>query len=1082
MICPNKNSKEWIELVEKLRKDHGVKAEEMAMKAFILNGYDIPDYNAAKKIISDAIKTEAQITSELSRKLKDNLLIQKAIWSKRKDGKSYVNDIDEILSELATSNSILGLTKMIEIAQKYTEESLIRIRKINRMIENKGIEKLSPSELEELAETMNEIKEFMSTYTILNDMQRLYNVDSVDYKKLDDAIKNRREVVFVYKNLHEEVITQWLMSQAERVNKNLTDQGKLTFLITKVKIKNLLNAATSDISVLEKLFGAQANSRDPLTGLIAARIKEEAFKVHQDNFNTYERLLNLYKETGGSDNPDEFNKKYIDEVLDYIFVYDRDKDGKILKDEDGKLKGSYKYVRKKAYVSEYKYDQFDKDYREFRRSLPKAETEEEIYDNIIKQKEWLKNNTVLIENASDLVERKKSELSNFNFKRWLANNSKKVEFKLNKDGKPNTMYYLPEQIYRTSEDSKFFYVLDYNSEAFRPSDKYKNSKYESLKSDKYFQELTKAYNEANNKLHPEKKLKYGIIPQVRKTAFDKYITGNSAGMLQNLEDDLNNAVNITAYDKSTGLQRPDGSELKQIPIYYTDYLEEHEVSSDLLRSTLFFTQMSNNYSSMSRIEPFVQMITDNIVGNNAMDISPREVNELTVDNKPKRNAIGSGLLKARTQNVNEALISFIDKVVYGEYEIPSLFTIGDKQYNTNKLSRKLLQYASLNGLAMNVNSFFNNTLVGNFNSAVEAIAGKNYNKTDYASAQLEYFSQVPNIIGDVTRGFPKSKLGRLLLKYDAIQGEFTKDYGDKVSGSAVKRMFSSDSLFFLQHGAEHQIQSVSFIAMMKNIKVKQGNTTISLWDAYDENGNLKKGVEWSETDQFNFMQKVHSLNKQMHGIYNQFDSPTLKRYWYGKLALLFRGWIYTGIQRRWSGEKLNIESGNVEYGYYRKFFTDLYVNLKQGKFDLLFGNNLTDDQKTARAKSLAEIVSAISIWTLYAALTSGDDDDDSWITEQLILQSRRLYGDIIFFIPGFNTFDAQRILRNPTVALNTIENTTNFISQLINPLEEFDRKTGMYDKGDFKLEKRFDKLVPVLSKLEAVLYPDVQSQFYNMSN
>src|SRR5574343_1222778 len=139
MICPNKNSKEWIELVEKLRKDHGVKAEEMAMKAFILNGYDIPDYNVAKKIISDAIKTEAQITSELSRKLKDNLLIQKAIWSKRKDCKSYVNDIDEILSELATSNSILGLTKMIEIAQKYTEESLIRIRKINRMIENKGI-------------------------------------------------------------------------------------------------------------------------------------------------------------------------------------------------------------------------------------------------------------------------------------------------------------------------------------------------------------------------------------------------------------------------------------------------------------------------------------------------------------------------------------------------------------------------------------------------------------------------------------------------------------------------------------------------------------------------------------------------------------------------------------------------------------------------------------------------------------------------------------------------------------------------------------------------------------------------------
>ena len=1082
MICPNKSSKEWIDLVEKLNKDHGTKAEDMAMKAFILNGYDIPDYDSAKKIISNSIKTEAQVTSAIKKRLLDNLSIQRAIWSKRKDGKSYVNDIDEIFAELEGSSSILGLAKMIEIAEKYTSESLVRIRKINRMIEQKGVDKLSSLELEELAETMNEIKEFMSTYTILSDMQRLYGVESTEYKKLDDAIKNRRETVYVYKNLHEEILTQWLMSQADRVNKNLTEQGKTSKLLTRSKIRNLLSAATSDIGIMEKLFGAQANSRDPLTGLIAARIKEEAFKVHQDNLETYEKLVSLYKEKGGSDNPDEFNKNYIEEVEDYMFVYERDKNGKILKDKDDKLLGSYKYVKKKAFVSEYRRDQFDKDYRNFRNSLPPVETDEELYANIEKQKEWLKANTILVETASELVERKRRELSSFNFKRWLSANSRKVELRLDKNGDPNTKYYLPEQIYKIDDNSKFFYVLDYNSEIFRPSDKYKNKKFDSLKGDSYFQELYRSYEDANNKLHPEKKLKYGIIPQIRKTAFDKYVTGNSASMLQNLKDDLENAVNINAYDKSTGLQRPDGSELKHIPIYYTDYLEEHEVSNDLLRSTLFFTQMSNNYSSMSRIEPFVQMVTDSIVGNNAMDISPREVNELTVDGKPKKNAIGFSLLKSRSNNVNEALIQFLDKVVYGEFEIPALFTIADKQYSGNKVSRMILKYASLNGLALNVNSFFNNILVGNYNTAIEAVGGKYFNKSQFASAQSTYFASVPGVLGDVTRGFPKSKLGKLLLKYDAIQGEFSNSYGDKVSGSAVKRTFSSNSLFLLTNGAEHQIQSVSFIAMMKNTKVKQGNKTISLWEAYDENGRLLKDVEWSDTDQFAFVQKLHSLNKQMHGIYNQFDSPTLKRQWWGKLGLLFRGWIYSGIQRRWSDEKLNIESGYIEYGYYRKFFGDLYKDLKQGKFDLLLGSNLTDDQKVARAKSLSEVVSAIAIWMLFSALTSGDDDDDSWITDQLTLQSRRLYGDIIFFIPGFNTFDFIRITSNPTVAISTLENVLRFLGQLTDPFEEYSRDSGMYKKGDLKLEKRFDKAIPIMSKLEGILYPDVQTQFYNLDN
>ena len=55
---------------------------------------------------------------------------------------------------------------------------------------------------------------------------------------------------------------------------------------------------------------------------------------------------------------------------------------------------------------------------------------------------------------------------------------------------------------------------------------------------------------------------------------------------------------------------------------------------------------------------------------------------------------------------------------------------------------------------------------------------------------------------------------------------------------------------------------------MMGQKVNYNGTTITLWEAYDETGKLKTGVEWSENDRFNFMQKLHKMNKELHGVYN----------------------------------------------------------------------------------------------------------------------------------------------------------------------------------------------------------------------
>jgi hypothetical protein len=697
------------------------------------------------------------------------------------------------------------------------------------------------------------------------------------------------------------------------------------------------------------------------------------------------------------------------------------------------------------------------------------------------RRKWMKDNTVRIDDPSAIIERQKQNLTPLEFDRWLSENTERVPIKYYANGMSNMNYFGAEKIHSVSKDGKTFVIYKDISDFYRPSDAYLNPEFTKLEKDPYYQALLKAYTDANNKVHEAKRLKYGIIPQRRSTGYDKYINGNETSLLENLKDDFGHAVNVETYDTTYGLQTPDKKDLKYIPIYFTDMIDEKELSLDLLESTLAYYQMANNYNAMTKIEPFVEMVYDAVEGNSVVNIKPRDVQIMNAKGIVKTEPSTGTPLSARSNRVNESLVEFLDKVVYGEYEIPSVFTLGDKQYSMNKIGRNLISFSSLNGLAFNINSFFNNTLLGNFTLAIESFGKQYFSMPEFIDAEGVYFKSIPELMKDLSYGYPKSKLGKMMIAYDAIQGNFDESYGQNLSGSTAKRMFSTNSLFFLTHGAEHQIQATGFIAMAKKQQVKFKNgTTSSLWDAYKEDGTLKDGAIWTEKDQFAFTQKLHALNKGMHGIYNKFDSPTLKRRWYGKLALLFRNWIYSGIQRRYSSEFLNIESGVVEEGYYKKFFSDLYKELKQGKYDILLGgNNLTDAQKVARGKALAEIVTMTSMFAIYAAL-SGDDDEEpnSWLQSQLIFQTRRLGGDFMFYTP-VNIYEPLRILRNPSASLTVLEKTQKFLFQLADPTAQYERGEGIYEKGDYKLEKRFNDLLPIYNQLIRAMTPEEQLKAYN---
>lgn len=1069
MICPNKSWPSWKDTVAK----HG---EAYAQQAFQYNGYRMFDSVAhAEQITLEKKEFDKRFTSNIKKNLLDVLKIQEAMYRKRATGKKFAEDIKEVIDELEANNDLVGIVKMLELANAQSSSVVNRLASIKSKYPS--FDGLSQDEVADVADTMQEIKRFIASYNILQDMRMVFPKGSKELETLSDLMDNNLMIVQQYKDMHEEVLAAWLSSQVERINKNLQAQNKQQYIFTKTRIKQLLSTATADVGTWEKMLGAQANSKDPLTGLIAARIKEEAFKVNQENIEVESTLMQLYQATGGGNNPEEFNKRYLRDALNWEFVAEKDKDGKYVYDKDGKLQGKWGYVKRKAFVTEFDEDLWAKEWREFAQTLPKPTDEDAIKKRMNLIKQWRRENVVMRDNPRELIERKKKELTPLEFDKWIAENTRRVSKTYYSDGSTNLSYFNPEQVY--SNNDKYFTVFKEVSDFYRPSDKYRNKQFATLIKDPYYKKLLETYLKANERVHESKRLKFGIIPQRRKTTGERYVNGNGQGFVENLKTSFDNAIDVSAYDTAYGLQTPDKKDLKHIPIYFTEMLDEVDLSYDLLESTLQYHAMANNYDSMSKMEPFIEMVYDAVLGNDVVRISPRNVQMLNAKGEVKTNPITGAPLKAPSNAVNEALLEFLDKVVYGEYEIPSIFTIGDKQISKNKLANGLLKYTSLNGLAFNVNSFFNNTLLGNFTMAIESFANDRFGLKNLLSAESTYFANVPGLMKDLSKGYPVSKLGKLMVKYDAIQGEHSDTYGNNLSGNGVKRMFTTNSLFFLTQGPEHQIQGTGMIAMMmkQTVKYKNGMTS-SLWEAYDENGNLKKDAIWSKEDQFNFMQKLHSLNKGMHGIYNKYDSPTLQRRWYGKLILLFRKWIYTGFQRRWSGEFVDMESGEVTHGYYNKFFSQLYNELKQGKFEILFSGKLDPDQRKARAKALGEIGVMLSMLSLYMVFAGGEDDDEnSWIENQMILQSRRLAGDFMFFTP-INPFEWLRVINNPSVTLSQMTKLSKFAYQLADPLEQYERDEYPYSKGDYKIEKRFNDLMPIYNQMIRAVTPENQISEY----
>lgn len=627
-------------------------------------------------------------------------------------------------------------------------------------------------------------------------------------------------------------------------------------------------------------------------------------------------------------------------------------------------------------------------------------------------------------------------------------------------------------------DGKVFY---FNNEITIPNlEKYKSKDLQDLSPNqkKYYDFLLATYLKSQERLPIQKGKSQFVLPSVSKQTSERLFQD---GVKETVKYKWKDTFSVLEEDiDKYGEKTSKGINL--VPIIYANKMDISDVSKDLLRSIMMFDSATLIYEARTEALPLAQSLID-----------------ITKENAPTyRDSLGNKFLnefgkkvgvqkdiKSKTNNVSAFLEAFVEAQIFGMQNISVEQNIFGYKIALDKLADSVKSFASKTQIGgVNPIGAFANSLQANVQLLIESHGGQFFNKAEVTRAKGEYLKQQADFIKDFNEGRPVSLIGQLTAIYDAIQGEYLDKYGNKITGTAARKLFSSDSWFFLHHSGEHEVQTTTMIAMLNSIPVTINGEKSTLYKAYelDSGGKikLKEGVvlpgklSSNGLISLSVQNKLHALNKRMHGVYNSFDQPDLKRNFMGRLLFMYRDFIVPGFKRRYKSIGIDNELDSITEGYYNTFWRKMTEDYKK-MFRQLIGlekSNLQDWEKANLRKAVIEMglvfTTGLLVMGLSALYKAGDDDEKKYLKHILFLTMRLnnelgMYGVIgdpqEFGLP--NVREVWKTFRQPSAIIGTVDRLMSLIYQLKDPFAEYQQDSGIFQKGDSKLMAKLYKLIGI---------------------
>ena len=514
---------------------------------------------------------------------------------------------------------------------------------------------------------------------------------------------------------------------------------------------------------------------------------------------------------------------------------------------------------------------------------------------------------------------------------------------------------------------------------------------------------------------------------------------------------------------------------KQVPVYYRKKIDKADRSRDLFSNLLANAWTTANFHHKNKEMADLELLTDIL---EFKKYSKKEGGSFFTS------ALNSNRTIKETQGVGskeyKMLNSILEHRLYGLGEIETMLT---DDISVNKLANFVNSWSSSVMLGFNYFAAVPNVMMGKTMNLTEAIGGYNFNIKDMVAAEKAYWADSKDFMSDLGKVNPTSKTA-LLLDYFEVLNPVSSIDTKFIDDGSYRNLMKRDSMFFMSHGVEHYVQSTMMYAVLSNM-THEGKKLIDLIKVNDNNRLVFDKIPPEVL--LAARGKIKKVIADSHGQYDDRMKSNFQREWYGKAALMFRKWIVRGTSKRWGGirfvgkdfadfdnendftSRFSLEGQQFEEGTYVSFLRFLRKGFTQYKFDLAKSfNAMTEYEKSNVRKTLTDFGSMIAFYAMYLLMSSmGEDEDDETMRRFLYMSAywnRRTMGEIGFWL---NPGDTLTILKSPAASISQIEKTFKLLEELVpgTGWNEFERKSGRYEKGDLKILKRIDDLIPVKNQI-----------------
>lgn len=1006
---------------------------------------------------------------------------------------SFLDDIEAEMEEVikGSTDSTINPTE----AFKELEEAV----KIKKRIENSYLKEIEPI-----------IARKLLPYASSNAVKELE-------KELEFKIKKHQELknkVNKDDSLSEE-------QKAKRLERSNRDINRIERAIARgghneESIIALMRVSEKDIDFFEKWLGAPEQSSDPITAMFSLNVKKEMEFARRKTMDTVSDIQMVY---------DEFAKEHADMSLDQMY-------GDLV--EVYKSSTETRGEERLRFVDKYDKEKFNKARNKYLKSIDFAEERSKFTTEL----QEIKTRAKLKKSKKGDVKRKsqleyllgdpfnKRIKQHYSYK-WYRENTKnlpdeqikaKVKEKLASLGSGGIIEWaednmnlaamqkwglLPNPTEDQKKKLKYNPEPDYKGDLRVYTDKYLNDNWLKLyskdgkpknKKGELHKVLTEKYLKAQKKI-PEHRRQGLILPGIYKYTKDRLIEGQGikGTVKKKIQELKENYTGNLAEDIEFGESDSLGNMVSNIPTYYFNTLAPEDTSIDVVQSVLQYVKMADVYQARANSLDTGMFLIDKLKKRKVGTQNSFFRNKY--DNAARRLGFKIQLTKDKEDdNSSERLRKFVEMVIFGHSS--KELRLGNVRLD--KVIDSFMAYASFSSFALPVDagaklfmgatSNFNQQLAQQF---IEA-SGKDSDldpKVLLKGYKLAAEHAHDYLLKDFGKSGQKTLIGQILDRYDVMQGNYLDTLGNKISGTKLRKLINTDTLYFHRHLSEYEPQVALLLGTLDNKKVKQGDKEISLLEAYelDEKGNirLKKDVEWSSDEEFKLMTRLHGLSKTLNGVYNSFSKPVLEQHALGRSLAFFRKYLYPSLRRRWSSERIDYEQDKFERGYalsfWRAMHRDLFV-YKENISDVLLGKTFSDKEKQERVKTMVSFSIGLGMMALSAVLKmaiDSDDEDDDTVLNYLLYNTIRMQSETWSF---WNPQEFMRILRSPTILTTYLERVTRFTTQLMfDPTGEYERASGVYEKGDSKLYARFIKML--LGQTSYSLNPEIAvKNFENLIN